>query len=159
MKDHLWKIIAIVGALILIANVIYFGIEMHNINNEDTSFFRAMKLIHGEEGYHQVLPTYTSLAKHGAISGFGYRTIFIVGVTVLGIVLTKYSDRKLDKPVVLLLMKVLFFFTYLIGLAFIGNQVTDYISRGLEFAVFVGSVFVFISSLILAQVTVMYINR
>lgn len=158
MRANLWKAIAIVGVLILIINIIYFGIEMLNINNEDTKLLRDMKLSHSEY-YEEVSPTFISLAKHSAISGFVYRTIFIVGVTVLGIALTKYSDRKLDNPVALLLMKVLFFFTYLIGLSFIGNIVLDSFSKGLGFAVVVGSVFVFFSSLILAQVTVMYIDR
>lgn len=127
---------------------------MLNINNEDTSFLREMKLNFGEE-YQEVSATFITLARHSALSGFGYRTIFIVGVTMLGVALTKYSERKLN-PVALLLMKVLFFLTYLIGLSFIGNRV---LSLESGFAVLVGSVFVFIASLILAQITVMYIDR
>ncbi|MTI96567.1 MAG: hypothetical protein FH749_14020 [Firmicutes bacterium] len=158
MKAHVWKIIAMIGALILIVNIIYFGVEMHNINNQNTWFLREMQLQFEdmpEETYQAALPTYMSLAKHSAVSGFAYRMIFVVGVTVLGVGLTKYRERNLDKPVTLILLKVLFFFMYLIGFAFVGNRVL--MLSG--FAVLVASVFVFVCSLVLAQVTVNYIAR
>lgn len=106
MKKHLWKVIVIIGVIVIGISLIDFAIEMNKIrNHESHPFFVNLRNYIVENGspeeiyIEETLPVAQSMARHNTKVTVRYRIITTVLATIIGVEFTKPKRYKTDDSV------------------------------------------------------------